>query len=103
MMHLQVIIKQEPINGDGSDGTSPTSVPVYTIQQTSVGNSTGGGSNSVTVTEGSNNSNNLTSDTVNASGPRNSKIRHKCPDCTKTFKTMGTLATHRKIHTGEAE
>lgn len=33
----------------------------------------------------------------------NNKIRHKCPECPRTFKTQGTLAMHRKIHSGEAD
>lgn len=40
-----------------------------------------------------------TTTTVNA----NNKIRHKCPECPRTFKTQGTLAMHRKIHSGEAD
>uniref|UniRef100_A0A1A9VXT1 C2H2-type domain-containing protein n=1 Tax=Glossina austeni TaxID=7395 RepID=A0A1A9VXT1_GLOAU len=96
VMHPHVIIKQEPINGDGNDA-SPTSVPVYTIQQTpsittSVVVSTTQATAATTI-------NNTTPNTATNA----SKVRHKCPDCPKTFKTPSTLAMHRKVHTGEAE
>ncbi|XP_055837236.1 chorion transcription factor Cf2 isoform X2 [Episyrphus balteatus] len=46
-----------------------------------------------------NSNSNTNTTTVNA----NNKIRHKCPECPRTFKTQGTLAMHRKIHSGEAD
>lgn len=103
VMHPHVIIKEEPLNGDCAEG-SPTSVPVYTIHQASgVGTSVVVSAASTQVicnnNEVSAGLGNLTTTIVGGV----SKIRHKCPDCPKTFKTPGTLAMHHKVHTGEAE
>ncbi|XP_005179758.1 chorion transcription factor Cf2 isoform X2 [Musca domestica] len=100
VIHPHVIIKEEPLNGDGMEG-SPTSVPVYTIQQNP------GAATSVVVSSShdhsavlSNQASALTTTVIVGGVP---KVRHKCPDCPKTFKTPGTLAMHRKVHTGEAD
>ncbi|XP_061389332.1 chorion transcription factor Cf2 isoform X3 [Musca vetustissima] len=102
VIHPHVIIKEEPLNGDGMDGGSPTSVPVYTIQQNP------GAATSVVVSSShdhsaavlSNQASTITTTAIVGGVP---KVRHKCPDCPKTFKTPGTLAMHRKVHTGEAD
>ncbi|KAH8377145.1 hypothetical protein KR093_003690 [Drosophila rubida] len=90
--HPQVIIKEEPLSLSDS-GDVVNAVPVYAIQANPVGQpgTTTGATTSVLVS----------TQTVPADLAH--KIRHKCPDCPKTFKTPGTLAMHRKIHTGEAD
>lgn len=95
VIHPHVIIKEEPINGDGAEG-SPTSVPVYTIQQ----NPGVVVSSSHNRTPVLNHANIITTTAIVGGVP---KVRHKCPECPKTFKTPGTLAMHHKVHTGEAE
>ncbi|XP_037958290.1 chorion transcription factor Cf2 isoform X2 [Teleopsis dalmanni] len=85
-----VVVKQEPVSvsDNGSDGAS-TSIPVFTIQQpANIGSPT---NTSAIIGDGL---------TTVVSG---NKVRHKCADCPKTFKTPGTLAMHRKVHTGEAD
>uniref|UniRef100_A0A1I8P1E6 C2H2-type domain-containing protein n=1 Tax=Stomoxys calcitrans TaxID=35570 RepID=A0A1I8P1E6_STOCA len=100
VIHPHVIIKEEPLNGDCIEG-SPTSVPVYTIQQTP------GAATSVVVSSSHapsavlNHQASTITTTAIVGGV--AKVRHKCPDCPKTFKTPGTLAMHRKVHTGEAD
>ncbi|XP_052853551.1 chorion transcription factor Cf2 isoform X2 [Drosophila gunungcola] len=86
--HPQVIIKEEPLSLSDS-GDVVNSVPVYAIQA-NPGVPAPAGSGVLVGTQ-----------TVPADLAH--KIRHKCPDCPKTFKTPGTLAMHRKIHTGEAD
>jgi len=86
--HPQVIIKEEPLSLSDS-GDVVNSVPVYAIQA-NPGVPAPASSGVLVGTQ-----------TVPADLAH--KIRHKCPDCPKTFKTPGTLAMHRKIHTGEAE
>ncbi|KAM8716676.1 hypothetical protein ACLKA7_003535 [Drosophila subpalustris] len=89
--HPQVIIKEEPLSLSDS-GDVVSAVPVYAIQANpGVQPGTPGATTSVLVS----------TQTVPADLAH--KIRHKCPDCPKTFKTPGTLAMHRKIHTGEAD
>ncbi|XP_044315973.1 chorion transcription factor Cf2 isoform X2 [Drosophila rhopaloa] len=84
----QVIIKEEPLSLSDS-GDVVNSVPVYAIQA-NPGVPAPASSGVLVGTQ-----------TVPADLAH--KIRHKCPDCPKTFKTPGTLAMHRKIHTGEAD
>ncbi|KRJ97309.1 uncharacterized protein Dyak_GE14655, isoform B [Drosophila yakuba] len=86
--HPQVIIKEEPLSLSDS-GDVVNSVPVYAIQA-NPGVPAPASSGVLVGTQ-----------TVPADLAH--KIRHKCPDCPKTFKTPGTLAMHRKIHTGEAD
>ncbi|XP_026835427.1 chorion transcription factor Cf2 isoform X4 [Drosophila erecta] len=86
--HPQVIIKEEPLSLSDS-GDVVNSVPVYAIQA-NPGVPAPASSGVLVGTQ-----------TVAADLAH--KIRHKCPDCPKTFKTPGTLAMHRKIHTGEAD
>ncbi|KAH8271989.1 hypothetical protein KR044_012818 [Drosophila immigrans] len=95
--HPQVIIKEEPLSLSDS-GDVVNAVPVYAIQANPVGQpgttaTTAGGAGATSVL--------VSTQTVPADLAH--KIRHKCPDCPKTFKTPGTLAMHRKIHTGEAD
>lgn len=104
VMHPHVIIKTEPTSED-IEG-SPTSVPVYTIQQTSAAATSvvvSASHAAAAVLSNSGVINNTTSTITTAVTGGMNKIRHKCPDCPKTFKTPGTLAMHRKVHTGEAE
>lgn len=95
---------------------TPDSIPVYTIQQTGNASHT-----SVVVSASSTvpaalaaatgaivNPNIVSSMIGGGNVPgvnsvANAKVRHKCPECPKTFKTPGTLAMHKKVHTGEAE
>ncbi|XP_017854956.1 chorion transcription factor Cf2 isoform X3 [Drosophila busckii] len=87
----QVIIKEEPLSLSDS-GDVVNSVPVYAIQANPGAQPTAAGAaTSVLVS------------TQSVPADLAHKIRHKCPDCPKTFKTPGTLAMHRKIHTGEAD
>ncbi|KPU74372.1 uncharacterized protein Dana_GF21550, isoform B [Drosophila ananassae] len=86
--HPQVIIKEEPLSLSDS-GDVVNAVPVYAIQA------------NPGVTAPTTSSVLVGTQTVPADLAH--KIRHKCPDCPKTFKTPGTLAMHRKIHTGEAD
>ncbi|XP_017043830.1 LOW QUALITY PROTEIN: chorion transcription factor Cf2 [Drosophila ficusphila] len=86
--HPQVIIKEEPLSLSDS-GDVVNAVPVYAIQA-NPGVPAPATSGVLVGTQ-----------TVPADLAH--KIRHKCPDCPKTFKTPGTLAMHRKIHTGEAD
>ncbi|XP_022226735.1 chorion transcription factor Cf2 isoform X2 [Drosophila obscura] len=89
--HPQVIIKEEPLSLSDS-GDVVNAVPVYAIQANpGVQVPASGATNSVLVS------------TRIVTADQAHKIRHKCPDCPKTFKTLGTLAMHRKIHTGEAD
>lgn len=93
-----MIIKEEPLSLSDS-GDVVNAVPVYAIQanpgvQQQQQSVTPGGTNSAASVL-------VSTQTVPADLAH--KIRHKCPDCPKTFKTPGTLAMHRKIHTGEAE
>ncbi|XP_011210732.1 chorion transcription factor Cf2 isoform X2 [Bactrocera dorsalis] len=102
--HPHVIIKEEPLGiSDGNGDIEQASVPVYTIQQpagaTSVVVSTAtatGAANATGTTPAA-------GSTTAATPAAGNKVRHKCPECPKTFKTPGTLAMHRKIHTGEAD
>ncbi|XP_039950815.1 chorion transcription factor Cf2 isoform X1 [Bactrocera tryoni] len=102
--HPHVIIKEEPLGiSDGNGDIEQASVPVYTIQQPA-------GATSVVVSTatatGAANATGTTSaagSTTAATPAAGNKVRHKCPECPKTFKTPGTLAMHRKIHTGEAD
>ncbi|XP_033173651.1 chorion transcription factor Cf2 isoform X2 [Drosophila mauritiana] len=86
--HPQVIIKEEPLSLSDS-GDVVNSVPVYAIQANPCVPAPA--SSGVLV------------GTQTVPADLAHKIRHKCPDCPKTFKTPGTLAMHRKIHTGEAD
>ncbi|XP_034099431.1 chorion transcription factor Cf2 isoform X4 [Drosophila albomicans] len=92
--HPQVIIKEEPLSLSDS-GDVVNAVPVYAIQANPVGQQQPG------AAAGATSSVLVSTQTVPADLAH--KIRHKCPDCPKTFKTPGTLAMHRKIHTGEAD
>ncbi|XP_062121343.1 chorion transcription factor Cf2 isoform X2 [Drosophila sulfurigaster albostrigata] len=92
--HPQVIIKEEPLSLSDS-GDVVNAVPVYAIQANPVGQQQSG------AAAGATSSVLVSTQTVPADLAH--KIRHKCPDCPKTFKTPGTLAMHRKIHTGEAD
>ncbi|XP_036328875.1 chorion transcription factor Cf2 isoform X1 [Rhagoletis pomonella] len=101
--HPHVIIKEEPLGiSDGNGDIDPAAVPVYTIQQPV-------GATSVVVSTASATAGALANATgtaaasSGASTTLGNKVRHKCPECPKTFKTPGTLAMHRKIHTGEAD
>ncbi|XP_017030314.1 chorion transcription factor Cf2 isoform X2 [Drosophila kikkawai] len=87
--HPQVIIKEEPLSLSDS-GDVGNAVPVYAIQA-NPGVTAPGATSTVLV------------GTQTVPADLAHKIRHKCPDCPKTFKTPGTLAMHRKIHTGEAD
>ncbi|XP_030382817.1 chorion transcription factor Cf2 isoform X2 [Scaptodrosophila lebanonensis] len=89
--HPQVIIKEEPLSL--SDSGDVNSVPAYAIQANPAVQPPTSGATATSV---------LVSPQTGASDQAH-KIRHKCPDCPKTFKTPGTLAMHRKIHTGEAD
>ncbi|XP_053957568.1 chorion transcription factor Cf2 isoform X1 [Anastrepha ludens] len=101
--HPHVIIKEEPLGiSDGNGDIDQSSVPVYTIQQPV-------GATSVVVSTAAATAGALANETGTAAGSAaptttlNNKVRHKCPECPKNFKTPGTLAMHRKIHTGEAD
>lgn len=89
-MNSHVTIKQEPSNGDGVDAPS-----IYSIHQAPYAVS------DVVISTTQTHASNI--GTTNAAGGIVNKVRHKCPNCSKTFKSLGTLAMHRKIHTGEAE
>ncbi|XP_067624412.1 chorion transcription factor Cf2 isoform X4 [Eurosta solidaginis] len=105
--HPHVIIKEEPIGISDVNGEMDT-VPVFTIQQPPPGATSVVVSTAAAVAAGAiGNATGTTAGSAGAATDANAseinKIRHKCPECPKTFKTPGTLAMHRKIHSGEAD
>ncbi|XP_068141578.1 chorion transcription factor Cf2 isoform X2 [Drosophila tropicalis] len=100
--HPQVIIKEEPLSLSDS-GDVVSSVPVYAIQANPGASGQPGGQPATAAPGGPGATTSVLVSTQTVAADLAHKIRHKCPDCPKTFKTPGTLAMHRKIHTGEAD